>query len=83
MADVNMDIEWGDEPFAYPDEGGPEWPLPLMRPSPWQSEWTEEVQGPKIEIPDDLLARWLKIQAEFIEVQTEMGRIAREQGLFG
>jgi hypothetical protein len=81
MADVSMDIEWGEQPFTYPDEGGPGWPSPLMRPLPWQPEWTEEMNGPKITIPDDLLDRWRKTQADLIEVQAELVRIAREQGM--
>lgn len=82
MADVYLDIEWGDEPFAYPDEGGPAWPAPLMRPLLWQAGWTEERNGPKVTIPDELLARWQKVQAELIETQTELIEAAREQGLF-
>jgi hypothetical protein len=80
MAEVSLDIEWGEQPFAYPDDGGPAWPGPLARPHPWQPQWTEEMNGPKITIPDELLARWQEIQAALIEVQAELARCADKQG---
>jgi hypothetical protein len=82
MAEVLLDIDWDGQPFAYPDEGGPAWPGPLVRPVQWQAAWTEKEYGPKITIPDELLARWQQVQADLIEVQAELTRLGKEQGAF-
>ena len=82
MAVVDLDICWGETPFALGDDA---WPSPLIRPGPWPDDL--EARGlmdgtPKVTMPDDLLARWNAAEAEFIACQLEFQRLAREHGMF-
>ena len=35
MADCYLDIEWGEQPFAFGEDS---WPAPLIRPEPWPED---------------------------------------------
>jgi hypothetical protein len=78
MAEVLLDIEWGEQPFTA---GKDAWPSPLIRPEIWQSEWDESLLGPKIIIPDALLERYRRMETEFIACQGELARYARNSGM--
>jgi hypothetical protein len=82
MAEVYIDIEWGETPFAY---GDPPWPSPLVQPEPWPEDLEAGggMEGiPKVTVPDELLARWKAAVTEFIACQKELTRLAAEQGAF-
>jgi len=78
---MDLDIEWGEQPFAFGEDS---WPAPLIRPVPWPEDLEERglMEGtPKVSVPDDLLARWRAVFAEFTACQLEFQRLAREHGM--
>ena len=81
MAEVDLDIEWGETPFTAGEDS---WPSPLIRPHPWPADL--EARGlmegmPKVIAPDGLMARWRAAEAEFVACQLEFQRLAREYGM--
>jgi hypothetical protein len=78
VADCYLDIEWGEQPFAF---GADSWPAPLIRPEPWPGDYGYLEGTPRISVSDDLLERWRKAYAEFAACQEEFQRLAREHGM--
>ena len=80
VADCFLDIEWGEQPFAF---GHDSWPAPLIRPEPWPEDLGVRglMEGtPKVAVPDELMARWRAAFAEFTACQLEFQRLAHESG---
>ena len=80
MPDCYLDIDWGEQPFAFGEDS---WPAPLIRPQPWPEDL--EARGlmegtPKVDVPEELLARWRAAKAGFFACQLEFQRMAREAG---
>jgi hypothetical protein len=81
MAEMELDVCWGEQPFVFGEDA---WPSPLMRLCPWPEDL--EARGlmegtPNVSVPDELLARWRKAESEFIACQLEFQRLAREHGM--
>jgi hypothetical protein len=79
--DCYLDIDWGEQPFAF----GPDaWPAPPIRLEPYPSD----VRGqaalagiPKVSVPASLLTRWQDAFAEFAACQEAFQVLAREHGI--
>jgi hypothetical protein len=72
MAEIYLNIDWGETPFTY--DG---WPAPLVRPEPYEAD----IAGcPPVTIPDALMERYQAAEREFLAVQAELHVIAKENG---
>lgn len=81
MADIYLDIEWGEQPFAFGEDA---WPAPLIRPEAWPENpgFRSLMEGtPKVTVSDDLLARWRAAFSEFRICQEKFQQLAREHGM--
>ena len=72
MAEIYLNVEWGETPFSA--EG---WPAPLLRPEPYEPG---DARLSAIVIPDALLERYQAAEREFLAVQAELQVIAKENG---
>jgi hypothetical protein len=78
VADCYLDIEWGEEPFAFGEDA---WPSPLIRPYPWPEDDRFLAGMPRVPVPEELLDRWRTAYAEFASCQEEFQRLARAHGM--
>jgi hypothetical protein len=74
---IMLDIEWGEQPFAFGDDS---WPAPLIRPSRYPADANPVFDGEPVEAPDDFLERYQKAEREFLDIQAELTELARKHG---
>jgi hypothetical protein len=83
MAQIGLEVEWGETPFGYAGGDSPAWPAPLIRPCRYPEGADPAFFGKPITVPDALLERYLVVEKEFLALQTELHEIAEQNGELG